>query len=214
MPPCLYKFPYTDPVSFVNLANMITSVGIGSYLGGASQLVDNPILETASASIVTVEARHDAYLRAGVGGSPFPTSFDTALTGVFAYNLAQMFIVECPQQLPIIILPKLILDAPVPQPVRQPPLLGGTELTFKFDPSTFFVEVDPAASLYIAFVNQVTNATFAETTSCGTGCVTVPLPDGLGNVAYAVLTTFSGGLNLEQLTTFGTLAGPAEVVIS
>ena len=193
---------------------MITSVGIGAYLGGASLLVDNPLLETASASIVTVEARHDAYLRAGVGGSPFPTSFDTALTSVFAYNLAQMFVVECPQQLNITILPKLTLAAPPPQPDLQPPILGGTELTFKFDPSTFFVEVDPAAPLYIAFVNQVTNTTFAQTTSCGTGCVTVPLPNGLGNVAFAVLSTFSGGLNLEQLTAFGSLTRPAEVVIS
>lgn len=193
---------------------MITSVGIGAYLGGASQLTDNPILETASASILTVEARHDAYLRAGVGGSPFPTSFDTALTATFAYNLAQMFIVQCPQQLPLPILPKLTLAAPAPEPDLQPAILGGTELRFNFDPSTFYVTVDPAAPLYNAFINQVTNTTFAETTSCGTGCATVPLPNGLGNVAFAVLTNFSGDLTEDQLTRFGTLAGPAEVVIS
>ena len=214
VPPCLYTFPYTDPVSFVDLANTITSVGIGAYLGGASQLVDNPTLETAAASILTVEARHDAYLRAGVGGSPFPTPFDTALTSVFAYNLAQMFIVECPQQLPIVLLPKLTLAAPPPQPDLQPPVSGGTELTFKFDPSTFFVKVDPAAPLYIAFINSITNTTFAQTNSCGTGCATVPLPNGLGGVAVAVLTTFSGDLTEDQLTSFGTLAGPAAVVIS
>lgn len=214
MPPCLYSFPYTDPVSFVDLANMITSVGIGAYLGGASLLTDDPILETASAAILTVEARHDAYLRAGVGGSPFPTAFDTALTATFAYNLAQMFIVHCPQQLPITVLPKLKLTAPAPQPDLQPPTPGGTQLTFNFDPSTFFVKFDPAAPLYIAFINSVTNTTFVETTSCGTGCANVPLPDGLGGVAFAVLTTFAGDLTEEQLTEFGTLAGPAEVVIS
>ena len=213
VPPCTYTFPYSDPVSFVDLANMITSVGIGAYLGGAALITDDPNLEVASGSILTVEARHDAYLRAGVGGSPFPTSFDTALTAVFAYNLAQMFIVECPMQLPLILLPKLTLAAPAPSP-HLTPVPAGTELTFTFNPSTFFVEVDPNNPLYIAFINQVTNATFAETTSCGTGCVNVDLPAGLGSAVFAVLTTFSGGLNEDQITDFGALAGPAEIIVS
>ena len=208
-----YKFPFTDPVSFVDLANMITSVGIGAYLGGAAQLVDNPMLEVASGTILTVEARHDAYLRAGVGGSPFPTAFDTALTSIFAYNLAQMFIVECPMQLPITLLPKLTLAAPAPSP-HLTPVAAGTELTFNFDPSTFFVALDPNAPLYIAFINQVTNTTFVEATKQGTNSVTTAVPAGLGNVAFAVLTTFSGGLNEDQITQYGTLAGPAEVVLS
>ncbi|KAL8830028.1 MAG: hypothetical protein Q9191_001667 [Dirinaria sp. TL-2023a] len=213
VPPCTYNFPYTDPVSFVDLANMITSVGIGAYLGGASQITDNPTLETASGTILTVEARHDAYLRAGVGGSPFPTAFDTALTSVFAYNLAQMFIVKCPMQLPITILPKLTLAAPAPSP-HLTPVAAGTQLTFKYDPSTFFVKVDPKAPLYIAFINQVTNTTFVQTKSCGTGCANVALPAGLGSAVFAVLTTFSGGLNEDQVTQFGTLAGPAEIIAS
>lgn len=192
---------------------MITSVGIGAYLGGASQITDNPMLETASGSILTVEARHDAYLRAGVGGSPFPTAFDTALTSVFAYNLAQMFIVSCPMQLPIVILPKLMLTAPAPSP-NIAPVPAGAQLTFKYDPSTFFVNVDPNAPLYIAFINQVTNTTFAETSSCGTGCANVNVPEGLGGAAFAVLTTFSGGLNEDQVSQFGALAGPAEVILS
>ena len=193
---------------------MITSVGIGAYLGGASQLTDDPIIETAAAAILTVEARHDAYLRAGVGGSPFPAAFDTALTAVWAYNLAQMFIVHCPQQLPLTILPKLTLAATAPEPDLQPPTPAGTVLTFKFDPLTFFVKLDPAAPLYIAFINSVTNTTFTHTTSCGTGCATVPLPEGLGGAAFAVLTTFAGGLTEDQLTSYGTLAGPAEIIIS
>ena len=192
---------------------MITSVGIGAYLGGAAQLVDNPMLEVASGTILTTEARHDAYLRAGVGGSPFPTAFDTALSSVFAYNLAQMFIVECPMQLPIIILPKLTLAAPPPSP-HLAPIPAGTELTFNYDPSTIFVKVDPNAPLYIAFINQATNATFVATSSCGTGCANAAVPPGLGNAAFAVLTTFSGGLNEDQLTQFGALAGPAEVILS
>ncbi|KAL9627107.1 MAG: hypothetical protein Q9204_006806 [Flavoplaca sp. TL-2023a] len=214
VPPCTYKFNYTDPVSFVNLANMITSNGIGAYLGGGALLTDNPELLTAASSILTVEARHDAYLRTGLGASPFPTAFDTAVTSVFAYNIAQMFIVSCARQLPITILPKLTFVSPPPPPNLQPPVPAGTPLQFTFDPSTFFVQVDTNAPLYIGLVNLVTNVTFVETTSCGTGCVTAPVPERAAGVAFAVLSTFSGGLNENQLSEYGALAGPAEVVIS
>lgn len=42
----------------------------------------------------------------------------------------------------------------------------------------------------------------------------VALPDGVAGVAFAVLTTFSGGLTAAQLTQYGTLAGPALVAVS
>lgn len=193
---------------------MITSVGIGAYLGGAQSLTDDPDLLTAASSILTVETRHDAYLRAGVGGSPFPTSFDTVLTAVWAYNLAQMFIVQCPQQLPLIILPKLTLAAPAPEPDLQPPVAAGTELTFHYDPTKFFAPVDNSKPLYIALINLITNVTFTEVHNCGTGCAQIPVPEGASGVAFAVLTTFDGGLTENQLSSFGTLAGPAEVVLS
>lgn len=216
VPACSYKFPYNSPTSFVDLANMITSVGIGAYLGGAEFLTDDQTLEVASASILTVEARHDAYLRAGVGASPFPTSFDTALTATFAYNLAQMFIVECPQQLPLPILPKLTLESPMPPSNLQPPTAAGTLLKFSYDPSKFFVKVAPGTPLYIGLINMVTNVTYTEVTSCGTGCATIPVPEGAAGVAFAVLTTFptADALTEDQLSSFGALAGPAEVVLS
>lgn len=195
---------------------MITSVGIGAYLGGAELLADDPILEVASASILTVEARHDAYLRAGVGASPFPTTFDTALTAVFAYNLAQMFIVECPQQLPLPILPKLTLESPTPNSNLQPPIPAGTLLKFTYDPSKFFVEVAAGTPLYVGLINMVTNVTYTEVTSCGIGCATIPVPKGAAGAAFAVLTTFptADALTEDQLSSFGSLAGPAEVILS
>ena len=85
---------------------------------------------------------------------------------------------------------------------------------FVWDPSLFFVTVDPAAPLYIAMINQLLPPVFEQLTITGTGMGTVPVPEGVGNVVFAVLTTFSGGLDQNQLTSFGTLSGPAEVVIS
>lgn len=111
---------------FVELANMITSVGIGAYLGGALGIMDNRMLLTAAASILTVEARHDSFLRAGLLASPFPAPFDTSLTAVWAYNLALMFVESCPMVLPIIELPELMLmnpSAPIDPAVPPPATL-------------------------------------------------------------------------------------------
>ena len=190
------------------------SVGIGAYLGGALGLTDNPTLLTDASSILTNEVRHDAFLRDGVGASPFPTPFDTSLTAVFAYNLAQQFIVSCPQQLPLIILPKLTAVAPVPPPIPNPATPAGTIVTFEWDPTTFFVSVDPNAPLYIALINQIAPPVFVEVTKTGSGSGTVALPASISGVAFAVLTTFSGNLSEQQLNDFGTLAGPAEVVLA
>ena len=87
-------------------------------------------------------------------------------------------------------------------------------MTFEWDPTKFFVSVDPNAPLYIAMINQDNPVVFLEVTKTGTGTGTVPVPDGVSGVAFAVLTTFSGGLDEQQLNDFGTLAGPAEVVLS
>lgn len=223
VPNCTYKFPYNSPQSFVALANMITSVGIGAYLGGAVPLMDNPTLLTSASSILTVEARHDSYLRAGAIASPFPIPFDTALSAVFAYNLASQFVVSCPQPLPIILLPKLSITTPLP-PANATVVTGaiaagmmpgeGDVLGFAFDPKTFFVSVAPNAPLYIAFINQASPTAFAPLKMTGAGMGTATVPKGVSGVAFAVLTTFSGGLDTNQLTQFGTLAGPVEIVFS
>ena len=178
------------------------------------ELVDDPTLLTDASSILPNEARHDAYLRTGLGASPFPTPFDTALTATYAYNLAQPFVVSCPQGLPLPVLPKLVLVSPIPPVNLEPPTPAGTTLSFSFDPTTFFVSVDPSANLYIAFINQIAPPVFEQATKVSSTNVTVPVPADIGGVAFAVLTTFSGGLDPIQLTSFGTLAGPAEVVLA
>ncbi|KAL9083103.1 MAG: hypothetical protein Q9159_005977 [Coniocarpon cinnabarinum] len=203
LPACTYTFPYSDPVSFVDTANMITTGGIGAYLGGSELLTDSPTLEEAAGSILTVEARHDAYLRAGVGGSPFPTAFDTALTAEWIFSLVQMFIESCPMQLPgVVQLPKLMATAPAPQPHLMPAPAPGTLVEFKWDPSTFFNPVDSNAPLYIAMVNQNVSAPIFQQVqnldfAAGTG--SVPLPAEVQGIAFAALTTFSGGLDLNAL---------------
>ena len=210
---CLTKLGQRVSLSLTD--SMDSQVGIGAYIGGGSLLTDNPTLLSTASSILPNEARHDTYLRTGIGASPFPAPYSTSLTALWAYNLAHMFIASCPQELPgLALLPKLNLTSPMPPQNLQPPTPAGTTLSFAFDPSTFFVKVDPGEKLYVAFINQVSDPVFEELAMTGMGSGTVPVPEGLGGVAFAVLTTFSGGLTALQLSQFGTLAGPAEVVLA
>ena len=210
--PCEFKFPYSDARSFVALANAITSVGIGAYIGGSTGLTDNDDLLTKAGSILTNEARHDAYLRTGAGASAFPTPYDTSLTALWVYNLANQFIVSCPDPLDIVSLPKLSFQ-PDPMPPQLPPPAAPATLTFSWDPKTFFVPVAEGAPLYVAYINQISNPIFVPVSSTGVGTGTVPVADGVGGVVFAVLTTFSGGLSAVQLSEFGTLAGPVEIIV-
>lgn len=210
MPPaCSYNFAYNTPTDFVLLANRVTSISLGAYLGSLNDL--SPELQTVAASILSVEARHDAVVRSGMGASPFPTDQDVPLSSIWAFNLAQKFITSCSQQLPIDVLPPLNY-------------LGATDHTLEFawDPSApsannFTVKrrQNDDGSLHMAFVHQnISDPIYQPIQMTGQGQGTVPTPEGLSGVVYACLTASSGGLTLGELTTTGTLAGPVQLVLS
>jgi hypothetical protein len=93
------------------------------------------------------------------------------------------------------------------QPAESIPTVpAGTVLTFMWDPSKFFVGVDPKAPLYIAMINQDLAPIFQEVSITGTGMGTVKVPEGAAGAAFAVLTTFAGPLTAMELSQFGTLA--------
>lgn len=64
-------------------------------------------------------------------------------------------------------------------------------------------------------VNQNVSApVFEQVTVTGMGSGSVVVPEGLAGAVFACLTTYAGWLTMNDLTSYGTLAGPTEILIS
>ena len=104
VPPCEYDFSggLTDVPTFIATAALLEDTGVMAY-DGAIALIESRRLQTAAATIATVEARHASYFRTLNLVSPFPAAFDTAKTPQETINavLATGFIISCPVAPPI-----------------------------------------------------------------------------------------------------------------
>jgi rubrerythrin len=92
---CQYNFGYQDPDGFLLVAQALENTGVMAYTGAIAG-IENAGLQTAGATIATVEARHAAYLNLINGDSPFPEAFDTPKTMDEILAIAGQFIVSCP----------------------------------------------------------------------------------------------------------------------
>ena len=113
---CEYDFGYKDVATFLATASILEGVGVSAYLGAAADIMSKTYL-TAAGSILTVEARHSAYLRAKLEQSPFPQAFDAPLSLNQVFSLASGFITSCPESnpaLPVKAFPALALEATSP----------------------------------------------------------------------------------------------------
>jgi LysM repeat protein len=87
-----YNFGYTDLVGYIKTAMALENTGVMAY-DGAVAAIQAAQLQTAAATIATVEARHAAYLNLLNGISPFPNAFDTPKTMAEILAIAGPFIV-------------------------------------------------------------------------------------------------------------------------
>ena len=90
-----YDFGYNTSAEFLAVAQVLENTGVSAYDGAIADIKDGD-LQTTSATIATVEARHAAYLNLLNGDDPFPDAFDTPLTQDQVLAAAGGFVVACP----------------------------------------------------------------------------------------------------------------------
>lgn len=208
--PCKYTFPVSNADEFFALANIITSVGIGAVLDVISGLaVSDPTIVQGPASILAIEARHDAFFRHhSVSDIPNPAPFDTRISGTYALNLGSPFIVKdsCAATPTFTTIPAL-------NAVVTGKTTGSSgPIKFSFD-ATAVSKQDLSKDLYIGWVNQANVVNYQPATVDGAGVVKSTIPEGMAGIAFAALTGQKTAGNVTDLTSV-TLAGPAPVQIS
>lgn len=199
---CIYDFPSTDPASFVALASVLEGVGVSAYLGAAASIADADYL-TDAATILTVEARHNAYIRASIDESPFPAAFDTPLDFNEVYTLAAPFIVSCPSTnaaLPVKAFPALSVSF-------AGNITVGATITLS-SPGLAIVPSE-TVTIYAAFITASGPIFVAATASNGGTEYCVTVPEGAAGQTYVVIT----GCN-EAVTDDTVVAGPAILEVS
>ncbi|EDU40295.1 ferritin ribonucleotide reductase protein [Pyrenophora tritici-repentis] len=186
--PCQYNFDAAlmSAKSMVATARVLEAVGVSAYLG-AAPLVNSSDVLSAAASIVTVEARHQAFIRIASGAEPVPAAFDVALGPRAVFTLAAAFIKSCPtgSNLNIQAFPAIALQNPEKATVGQNLKLA--------DPA------QPAGASFCAFVgpggNQFTPITDGN-------CM---VPQGLMGEVYMMITKSKSIADAEVL------AGPSVI---
>jgi rubrerythrin len=90
-----YDFGVNSVKEFVATAQVLEDTGVMAY-DGAIAYIHRPGLQTAGATIATVEARHAAYLRLLNGEVPFPEPFDDPKAPRKVCEMVDPFITESP----------------------------------------------------------------------------------------------------------------------
>jgi rubrerythrin len=90
-----YDFGVTSVKDFISTAQVLEDTGVMAY-DGAIAYIHRPGLQTASATIATVEARHASYLRLLNGEVPFPEPFDEPKAPRQVCELVDPFITKSP----------------------------------------------------------------------------------------------------------------------
>ncbi|KAL4953755.1 ferritin-like domain-containing protein [Aspergillus filifer] len=198
---CTYNFPATNAKSFLALGNILEGVGTSAYLGAAASIMDKTYL-TAAGSILTVEARHSAYLRAALGEKPAAQPFDNPLGLNEVYTLASPFIASCPEsngELPVKAFPTLTMEMP-----SMDSIMEGDKVKLMAGPGFSDMKTE---DVHAAFIT-VTGPVWADVMAGENGEFTVTIPKSVMGQSYVVQTNGNKNANDDSI-----VAGPAIVEI-
>jgi hypothetical protein len=196
---CQYNFGFTDALGMVGTAAVLENVGVSAYLGGAPLISDGGILTTAG-TILTVEARHQSFVRAATKIVAVPQAFDTPLSPKQVFSLAAPFIASCPEG------SNLILTA-FPTLAMAP----GQDAAALQAGATIQLQADAAAqATFCGFTSGgVPGGTAFTPFNAATGC---QIPQGLAGIVYVNLA--SDGPLSGVITDDIILAGPMVMQVS
>lgn len=172
---------------------------MSAYLGAAASIANKDYL-TAAGSILTVEARHSAYLRAALREVPFPQPFDDPLDFDEVYTVASPFITSCPAsngKLPVKAFPSLTLTS-------THTVVTGSKVHLVA--GSGFDDSNPG-NLYAAFIT-VTGPVWAPLRFTGDNTFVVTIPHGIAGQSYVVITK-----GKKQVTDDNIVAGPAIIEV-
>jgi hypothetical protein len=200
---CTYDFGNLTPDTFLATASIIEGIGVSAYLGAAS-LITNPAYVTAAGSILTVEARHNAFFRGTLNTSPFPQPFDIPLDFNQVYSLASPFIKSCPASNPT--LPVKAFPAFSVSKSQTGPIMQGETIAFDLASGC---EI-PSGPLYVAF--PLADGPMFSSAVVKDNMIYARIPVGHTGPAgevYAILQT-----NATTISDDYTVAGPAVVEVT
>lgn len=210
IPECSYAFNTTTPSAFLHTASILEGAGISAYIGALAYINKTSYITTA-ATILSVEARHDAYLRyATIAEEPYPAAYDIPLTFDSVHTLALPFFVSCP-----------VYEGSFPPfaGIEPFPALTYQNHTYPIqrnDTVTLITEsvaLRPAnneTKLYAAWATRSRpGIVFAESVNCSETRFDVQVPKGISGQSYVFLTACNDTLTEETI-----LAGPALMEIA
>lgn len=207
VPPCSYDFGLTDVKSFVKTAGILEGVGITAYLG-AARFIDSGDILTAAGSILTIEARHSAYLRDSQKPpqAPTPYPFDVPLTVQQVYTLASAFITSCPPKADLGLTPSPRL---IPRSVAKMPARAGMWVPLAAQKKVKLVDGSTFA-YFIGNAGYIPADVQLPPPKAPGNRIRVKVPQGVAGQSYVILSSASSAADVSD---DNTLAGPAIIMI-